>query len=95
MRKSPCQFSGIGASSPLLWLARGYAVLDGPTMPIVAQARAMTWSRTTPMWRSWSPAPGPLWRYFFGFCMAPQSAISPCVRMLAAAHAMPAPVTFP
>jgi hypothetical protein len=37
LRKSPHQFSGIGASSPLLWLARGYAVLDGPTMPIVAQ----------------------------------------------------------
>jgi hypothetical protein len=37
MRKSPHQFSGIGSQSPLLWLVRGYAVLDGPTMPIVAE----------------------------------------------------------
>ena len=37
LRKSPHQFSGIGSQSPLLWLARGYAVLDGPTMPIVAE----------------------------------------------------------
>lgn len=36
LRKSPYQFSGIGSQSPLLWLIRGYAVLDGPTMPIVA-----------------------------------------------------------
>ena len=35
LRKSPYQFSGIGSQSPLLWLIRGYAVLDGPTMPIV------------------------------------------------------------
>ncbi len=37
MRKSPHQFAGIGSQSPLLWLVRGYAVLDGPTMPIVAE----------------------------------------------------------
>ncbi|CAL5225819.1 g8598 [Coccomyxa viridis] len=37
LRKSPHQFSGIGSQSPLLWLTRGYAVLDGPTMPIVAE----------------------------------------------------------
>ena len=37
LRKSPHQFSGIGSQSPLLWLVRGYAVLDGPTMPIVAE----------------------------------------------------------
>ncbi|BDA47831.1 probable glutamyl endopeptidase, chloroplastic [Coccomyxa sp. Obi] len=38
LRKSPYQFSGIGSQSPLLWLIRGYAVLDGPTMPIVAES---------------------------------------------------------
>lgn len=38
LRKSPHQFSGIGSQSPLLWLVRGYAVLDGPTMPIVAES---------------------------------------------------------
>lgn len=37
MRRSPHQFSSIGSQSPLLWLARGYAVLDGPTFPIVAE----------------------------------------------------------
>ena len=37
LRKSPHQFSGVGSQSPLLWLTRGYAVLDGPTMPIVAE----------------------------------------------------------
>ena len=37
MRKSPFSFSSIGDTSPLLWLARRYAILDGPTMPIVAE----------------------------------------------------------
>lgn len=37
MRKSPFSFSSIGSTSPLLWLARRYAILDGPTMPIVAE----------------------------------------------------------
>lgn len=36
MRRSPFQFSSIGSTSPTLWLTRGYAVLDGPTLPIVA-----------------------------------------------------------
>ena len=36
MRESPFEFSSIGAQSPLVWLAHGYAVLDGPTLPIVA-----------------------------------------------------------
>jgi dipeptidyl aminopeptidase/acylaminoacyl peptidase len=36
LRESPFRFSAIGALSPLVWLARGYAVLDGPTLPIVA-----------------------------------------------------------
>ena len=37
MRKSSYQFAGIGSNSPTLWLARGYAVLDGPTFPIIAE----------------------------------------------------------
>ena len=35
--RSPHQFAYIGSSSPTLWVARGYAVLDGPTLPIVAE----------------------------------------------------------
>lgn len=35
--KSPYEFSGIGPSSPLVWLSRGYAVLSGPSLPIVAE----------------------------------------------------------
>ncbi|KAF5827418.1 hypothetical protein DUNSADRAFT_697 [Dunaliella salina] len=37
MRRSPHQFAYIGSQSPMLWLTRGYAVLDGPTLPIVAE----------------------------------------------------------
>ena len=37
MRKSPCTFPGIGATSPLLFLARRYAILDGPGFPNVAE----------------------------------------------------------
>ena len=37
MRKSPFSFSGIGPTSPLLWLAHRYAILDGPSMPIIAE----------------------------------------------------------
>ena len=37
MRKSPFSFSGIGPTSPLLWLAQRYAILDGPSMPIIAE----------------------------------------------------------
>ncbi|KAJ6807729.1 putative glutamyl endopeptidase, chloroplastic [Iris pallida] len=33
VRGSPNEFSGIGPTSPLLWLARGFAVLSGPTIP--------------------------------------------------------------
>ena len=39
MRRSPHEFSGVGSSSPLLFLTRGYAVLDGPTFPIVAEEK--------------------------------------------------------
>lgn len=35
--RSPYQFASIGSMSPTLWVARGYAVLDGPTLPIVAE----------------------------------------------------------
>jgi len=37
LRKSPHAFSGIGSMSPILWLTRGYAVLDGPTFPIIGE----------------------------------------------------------
>ena len=37
MRRSPFQFASVGGMSPTLWVARGYAVLDGPTLPIVAE----------------------------------------------------------
>jgi len=37
MRRSPHQFASIGGTAPTLWVARGYAVLDGPTLPIVAE----------------------------------------------------------
>ncbi|KAJ9509690.1 hypothetical protein QJQ45_011313 [Haematococcus lacustris] len=40
MRRSPYQFASIGSLSPILWVARGYAVLDGPTLPIVAEGEA-------------------------------------------------------
>ncbi|GLC33333.1 hypothetical protein PLESTB_000344900 [Pleodorina starrii] len=39
MRRSPHQFTSIGSTSPTLWLTRGYAVLDGPTLPIVADVQ--------------------------------------------------------
>ena len=35
--RTPYQFASIGSMSPTLWVARGYAVLDGPTLPIVAE----------------------------------------------------------
>ena len=37
MRGSPHTFSGIGNLSPLLFLSMGYAVLNGPSMPIIAK----------------------------------------------------------
>ncbi|KAJ7522459.1 hypothetical protein O6H91_18G011700 [Diphasiastrum complanatum] len=40
MRGSPNQFPGIGSTSPLLWLARGFAILEGPTMPIIGEGEA-------------------------------------------------------
>lgn len=41
MRKSPYQFAGIGSSSPTLWLTRNYAVLDGPSFPVIAGGAAV------------------------------------------------------
>ncbi|KAJ8573699.1 hypothetical protein K7X08_010210 [Anisodus acutangulus] len=37
VRGSPNEFAGIGSTSPLLWLARGFAVLSGPTIPIIGE----------------------------------------------------------
>ncbi|CAK9227479.1 unnamed protein product [Sphagnum troendelagicum] len=37
MRGSQFAFAGIGFTSALLWLARGFAILDGPTMPIIGE----------------------------------------------------------
>lgn len=34
---SPHRFDRVGWWSPLVWLVRGYAVFDGPTMPIVGE----------------------------------------------------------
>jgi dipeptidyl aminopeptidase/acylaminoacyl peptidase len=37
VKGSPYRFVRVGWWSPLLWLAHGYAVLDHPTMPVVAE----------------------------------------------------------
>ncbi|XP_062143829.1 probable glutamyl endopeptidase, chloroplastic isoform X2 [Alnus glutinosa] len=37
VRGSPNAFAGIGPTSPLLWLARRFAVLSGPTIPIIGE----------------------------------------------------------
>lgn len=37
VRDSPYRFARLRASSPLLWLTQGYAVLDGAAMPIVGE----------------------------------------------------------
>ena len=37
MRGSPYQFIRVRWSSPAIWVTRGYAVLDGPTMPIIGE----------------------------------------------------------
>ncbi|KAL6525908.1 hypothetical protein OROMI_030303 [Orobanche minor] len=37
VRGSPNTFAGIGATSPLLWLARRFAILSGPTIPIIGE----------------------------------------------------------
>lgn len=47
LRRSPYEFAGIGATSPLLWLARRFAILDGPTMPIIAGTKKKRGARAT------------------------------------------------
>ncbi|CAA7388979.1 unnamed protein product [Spirodela intermedia] len=37
VRGSPNAFAGIGPTSALLWLARGFAILSGPTVPIIGE----------------------------------------------------------
>ena len=37
VRDSPHRFVRVLPGSPLLWLVRGYAILDGPSMPIVGE----------------------------------------------------------
>ncbi|KAM7275790.1 hypothetical protein ACFE04_017656 [Oxalis oulophora] len=37
VRGSPNEFPGIGATSALLWLARRFAILSGPTIPIIGE----------------------------------------------------------
>ncbi|KAL2556586.1 Prolyl oligopeptidase family protein [Forsythia ovata] len=37
VRGSPNEFAGIGPTSPLLWLARRFAILSGPTIPIIGE----------------------------------------------------------
>ncbi|GMH02310.1 hypothetical protein Nepgr_004149 [Nepenthes gracilis] len=37
VRGSPNEFAGIGPTSPLLWLARRFSILYGPTIPIIGE----------------------------------------------------------
>ncbi|XP_021839183.2 probable glutamyl endopeptidase, chloroplastic [Spinacia oleracea] len=37
VRGSPNEFASIGSTSPLLWLARRFAILSGPTIPIIGE----------------------------------------------------------
>ncbi|PIM98827.1 Acylaminoacyl-peptidase [Handroanthus impetiginosus] len=37
VRDSPHKFAGIGSTSPLLWLARRFAILTSPTIPIIGE----------------------------------------------------------
>ncbi|XP_068663137.1 probable glutamyl endopeptidase, chloroplastic isoform X2 [Aristolochia californica] len=37
VRGSPNEFAGIGPTTALLWLARGFAILSGPTIPIIGE----------------------------------------------------------
>ncbi|XP_026435470.1 probable glutamyl endopeptidase, chloroplastic [Papaver somniferum] len=40
VRGSPNEFAGIGSTSALLWLARRFAILSGPTIPIIGEGDA-------------------------------------------------------
>ncbi|KAF3555472.1 hypothetical protein F2Q69_00010264 [Brassica cretica] len=37
VRGSPNEFAGIGSTSALLWLARRFAILSGPTIPVIGE----------------------------------------------------------
>ena len=37
LTRSPYEFVSLGSMSPKLWLARKYAIFDGPSMPIIAE----------------------------------------------------------
>ncbi|PNX88225.1 putative glutamyl endopeptidase chloroplastic-like, partial [Trifolium pratense] len=37
VRGSPNEFAGIGSTSALLWLAKRFAILSGPTIPIIGE----------------------------------------------------------
>uniref|UniRef100_A0A5B7B2U5 Probable glutamyl endopeptidase, chloroplastic n=1 Tax=Davidia involucrata TaxID=16924 RepID=A0A5B7B2U5_DAVIN len=39
VRGSPNEFAGIGPTSALLWLARRFAILSGPTIPIIGEGK--------------------------------------------------------
>ncbi|CAK8544408.1 unnamed protein product [Lathyrus sativus] len=39
VRGSPNEFAGIGSTSPLLWLAQRFAILSGPTIPIIGEGK--------------------------------------------------------
>ena len=41
LRRSPCTFDSIGSTSPLLFLTTGYAILDGPSMPIIGEGEGV------------------------------------------------------
>jgi dipeptidyl aminopeptidase/acylaminoacyl peptidase len=38
LRDSPNRFTSISPMSPLVWLSRGYAILEGPALPIIGDA---------------------------------------------------------
>lgn len=38
LRDSPNRFTSISPLSPLVWLSRGYAILEGPALPIIGDA---------------------------------------------------------
>lgn len=38
LRDSPKRFTSISPMSPLVWLSRGYAILEGPALPIIGDA---------------------------------------------------------
>lgn len=37
MKQSPHEFISIGKDSPKLWLVRGYAIFDNPSLPIISE----------------------------------------------------------